>query len=459
MLTLLSADYRHAPVEVLEALSRGFEEPRRALPELRHRAGPVAVLATCNRFELYGADVDDPEELRTALGDACLLSSSVLAHLRVRSGGATARNLYSVASGIESMVVGEHEILGQVRAAFTTAVTAGTADESLAKLFHGAVRTGRRARAETGISQNAVSVSSIAAELATTPAGDAPVRLLVVGAGAAARRAAEAAVARGVDSLFVVNRTLRNAERVAAASGGNAATLDALPALLCGADAVITATSSPDQVIGLDTLSAVASRRDARPLTIVDIAIPRDVDPSARGLPGVIYHDVQDLRSISDGRSQARAAEVPAVRRIIEEEAADLERWWSTLDVLPTIRALTQRAEQVRLAEVARTERRTRPSAEERRQLDALTKALVKQLLHAPIAALRESPNGRELVGALETLFDLHEQPAQAPASATRSSGAQSPSRRGQTGRLSKHAPVRAAPESGAHVGAFPGST
>ncbi len=411
MLTLLGLSHRHAPLDVRERLAVATDDLPALMQRLPAHLGAGAIVATCNRFELYvSGDRSRDEMIDFLVAEAGFDRALAAEHFEDLRDEDAVRHLYSVASGIDSMVLGEPEILGQVRGAFSMMVRAGAEDALLSRLFHTAVRAGRRARADTGVGRHALSLSSIAVQETTALHPDLErARVLVLGAGEAGRQAAESLVDRGVAGVTVVNRTFARAEALAADLGGFAVPFEQLAAAVAEADVVIAASGSPQHLIECEQVAEVMRGRPDRPLLIVDIALPRDIDPAVRELTGVVYRDLDDLQAISERNARARQAEVASVREIVHEEAARFMQWWRTLEVVPTIAALTERAERLREQQLAKTLRTLDASPEVRDQLESLTRAIVKQLLHDPISTLRQRGDRDEYVHAVRKLFRLDE--------------------------------------------------
>lgn len=396
MLTMLGGTHRDTPFSMLERLQAGIADQITTLEALGSRLGPVVLLQTCNRFELYASGDVATECLLDAVSDVTgVAAEDVRAELHLSRGLDAAEHLYEVASGIDSLSLGEYEVLGQVRGAFSKAISAGTDDELLAHLFHGAVRTGRRIRAETAISRNALSISSIAAIQATEELPDiANSVVLVIGAGEAGRLTARALHEHGARDITILNRTEERARQVAATVGGRGAGLDQLSVELAHADVVVSATSSTSHVIDADAVSRARVGCSDRQLLLIDIAMPRDVEPRAAELPGVRYWGIEDLRSTSVRNACRRAAALPEAREVLAEELEKLSRWMSVRDVVPTIRELTDQADAIREAQVERALRRMSLTDQDRAQVELMTRSIVKQLLHAPISILRDGSDG-----------------------------------------------------------------
>ena len=403
MLTMVGLSHHNAPLAVRER----FAIPADGLPEVRRkvaeRFGSGAIVATCNRLELYVPGDHAPGELRGFLADAADVAPSLgERYLLPRCDEEAVSHLYAVATGIDSMVLGESEILGQVRGAFSATVSAGADTALLSRLFHTAIRVGRRARSETAIGHGALSISSIAAQQARALVPDlARASVLVIGAGEAGRLAAAALVDHGVGSIAVSNRTAARAEALAEELGGKAVPYESVGTALATADVIIAATDAPEPVLNTGRVASALVRREGSPMLIIDIGVPRDVEPAAG--------DIDDLQEVAARHAQARAAEVATVEAMIEAETADFVEWWDHLRIVPTITDLTESAERMRQAELDRTLRRFDATDEQREQLDAMTKALVRRILHDPIATLRERGDRDVYLDAVRKLFRLDE--------------------------------------------------
>ena len=409
MLTFVGTSHHLAPIEAREQLAIPGEAMPDVLARLSERFGAGALVNTCNRMEVYLAGKHPRREVLDFLAEATGADREVVERACMDLYDTEAvRHLYSVAAGVDSMVLGEYEVLGQVRAAFSAAVAAGTDDALLSKLFHTAIRTGRRARTETEIGRHAVSVSSIAVQQARVLFPELEhATVLVIGAGEAGRLAASALVDHGVREVLVVNRTASRAEALAAELGGRALPLDDLARALAQADIAIAAADTPEPLVSRDAVEHAMADRAGRSLLLIDIGMPRDCDPAVGEVGGVTYYDLDDLQAIAAEHRAARANELERVQAIVDEEAARFVQWWDRLQVIPTITALTDRAEQIRTTEVAKSLRRLQLSEEQQSQLDLLTKAIVKQLLHDPIAALRDRGDSEDYVDAARRLFRL----------------------------------------------------
>ena len=415
MITFAGMSHLTAPLDIRERLAIDEKALSGVLQRATETFGAATIINTCNRLELYLPGIHEPEAALGFLAVELNVDHEMMQrHFHVAYGADAVRHLYSVASGIDSMVLGETEVLGQVRSAFSATVSAGADNAMLSRLFHTAIRTGRRARNETAIGERSISVSSIAAQQARDLFPDlARASVLVVGAGEAGRLAAEAVVAYGAQHITVTNRTFERAEALAASLGGTAIPFaDAVEALRT-ADIVIAASGSPEALFEDAAVGEAVTHRDGQPLLIVDIGVPRDFHSTVREVPGVSYHDLDDLQEIASRNTEARTSEVAAVQTIVDQETSKFTEWWSQLQIVPTISAITDRAEELRRNELAKTMRHLKLTDDERTHVeelvDVLTRALVKQILHAPISTLRERGDQSTYLDTVRTLFRLDE--------------------------------------------------
>jgi glutamyl-tRNA reductase len=411
-LVCLGVSHRTAPVELRERFGTlGLGADR--CPEIDEHV----VLATCYRVELYAYLVEGVAEGRDVLIDALAEAhavdrSALVDHLYVHAGEDVALHLSRVASGLDSLVLGEAEILGQVREAYDEAKRDGTAGPVLELLFRTAVAVGRRARSETAIGANPATASSMALSLAAGALGDLRTkRALVVGAGRIALQTFKALRGRDVHEIAVANRTPERADEIAASFGATTYRLDDLGDALAWADVAVTATSSETPIVNADVVAAAMTSRADRPLVLVDLAVPADVERAAADVHGVRVFDVDDLRVGLDEAIASRLREVPKVETVVEEEVAEFGRRYRELDVEPLLAALRRRAERIREAEVERTLRKlgdVDPATAD--QITRLSRSLVKKLLHQPTARLRElagEGGGDDAAAAARDLFGI----------------------------------------------------
>lgn len=374
----------------------------------------LVILSTCNRLELYASGGDDaPEALIALIEEQSKVPASELEPVVYRLAGEEAvRHLCRTAAGLESMVIGEPQILGQISEAFAVAVAQRAAGHSLSTLFRGAIRAGRRARVETGINHNPASISSIAIKLVSEAVPDIPsANIIVLGAGEMAELALAAFQHRSAKHICVVSRTIEHAKRLADRFNGRVAALEHLQSELFNADVLVTSTSAPHHIVSRESVELVMALRSERPLAIIDIAVPRDVEPTVRSIPGVHYWDLDDLQHDVERTLAERAAEVPKVERVVDEEFARCLEELRQLDVQPLIADLRERAEAIRRASLERALHALgHVSVEQREAMEALSESLVNKLLHEPMVRLRADAKHGQAAGyamAVRHLFGL----------------------------------------------------
>jgi glutamyl-tRNA reductase len=295
-----------------------------------------------------------------------------------------------------------------VRAAFTAATAAGTHTPALSRLFHSAIRAGRKVRAQTRIGRYTVSVSSTAVALAKQTLGDLSGKtVLVIGAGDAGKLTAGTIAGSGIGRMLVTSRSAERTADLAASLGGEGVPFARRERAIEAADIVISSTSAQDFVVDRATVETAMQKRPGRALMLIDIAVPRDIDPAVREVPGVHLYDIDEVQSVAEQNLQLRHREIADAEKIVAAEAARFAEWLRTLEVVPTIAALRARAEDLRAAEVDRTLAKMQLSAADRRRIESMTAALVKKLLHDPVRALKTPGEGDRYVAAARALFDL----------------------------------------------------
>ena len=419
-ITLIGLDYHTAPLAVRErmgctvaglSLARWQADGR--FPDLRE----LVILSTCNRVEVYAAFASDVSHTRLLdlLGELTGVGTAVFAnHTYSHTGEAAASRLFRVAAGLESLVLGEPQILGQVTDAYMTAVSAKTIGPLLTELFRGAIRAGKRARSETGISHNPMSVSSLAIAQAHKTLGDLSARhCLIVGLGEMGQLALKRLRARKVENITLINRSPQRAAGLAQKHGLVTRPWEELPAALAEADVVISATGAPHAVITAEMVETAVTQRPDQPLILLDIAVPRDVDPAAARIPGVHLTDADQLQGDLDKALAARRREIPKVERIIKEELDTLTAQWRVLSVKPVIVNMRQKAEQIRREEMDRLQRRLgEVDPQTRQQLQFFSRSLVNKLLHEPTIRLKDKASHEEAgvyTAVISDLFGLEE--------------------------------------------------
>ena len=411
---VMGLNHRTAPLGARESVSLGRAELPDALARLKLEMDRGVLLATCNRTEVYTLAQDAEHGRRSLAGFIERQFGVNLAdlepYLYTLEQEPAVEHLFRVATGLDSLIIGESEILGQVREAYSAATKYGTAGGPLTRLFHEALRVGKRARSETAIGRNALSVSRACVEMARRALGDLRGRhAVVVGVGDAGQLAARALKDAGLTSLTITNRTLAHAEEMAEQLDAEVAPLDELPKLLTQADVVISSTGAPDFMLSEALVREAMADRPSRPLFLIDIAVPRDVDPLVAALPDVHLYTMYDLEMVAEANRQEREAAALHVEAIVVEEVDRFQSWWSSLAVTPTISAIRHQAEARRADEVRRAlAKLTGLSTEERERIEAMSKALVKKLLHNPTRALR-SRKDQPFTQAARELFGLDE--------------------------------------------------
>lgn len=404
----LGLSHHTAAVELREQLGCSLAEMQPYLAGLT-AVQELVIISTCNRIELYAAAVPGPVCPRTEL-------LQLLSHIRnlpaaafvdstfSLSDGEAVDHLHRVAAGLDSLVLGEPQILGQVTDAYMTAVSRHTTGPVLDALFKSAIRTGKRVRTETAISSNPASVSSVSITLAQRILGDLQQkRVLVLGVGEMGRLALKALRNRGIAHVSVINRTREKAETAVSNFAGRAYGLDELCQAIAEADVFITAAATPSPIVGA---TSIAERK--RPLVIVDIAVPRNVDTAVAGLPGVHLFDMDDLKATLDGSLAARQAEIPQVEAIIAQEINSLHSQLRELAIKPLIVDMRRKADQIREAELERTLRHLGDlDPQTLAHIQHFSRSLVNKLLHEPTLRLKEKASEDKADDYAATVRDL----------------------------------------------------
>jgi glutamyl-tRNA reductase len=406
-LTLVGVSHHSAPVELRErvALDAG------AAASLARRLGPESVvLSTCNRTELYLArDEHVEEEAVATLGDLAGDSSAALARALYRlRDDAAALHLFRVAAGLDSLVPGEGEILGQVRAAYE----AGETGPFLDRLCRQALHVGRRVRVETAIAESPASVPAAGAALAQQVFEQLDgKRVLLLGAGKMSELTARNLVSRGARIEAVANRTLAHAEELAARFRARAIDLSGVAAALETADIVVASTSASEPIVQRTDVARALPARRGRPLLLVDLAVPRDLDPAINELEACFLYDVDDLEAVVAETMSGRRSEAARAERLVAAEAERFREWQASLDVVPTIASLRALVDEIREGEVARAG--SRLSEHERRTVESVTSQIVAKLLHLPTIRMKEAAaaaDGVVYADVVRHLFGLEEE-------------------------------------------------
>ena len=414
-LVVVGVNQETAPVALRERLAFAAADLPDALAALRDVVAEGCILSTCNRTEIVGlaghAD-SGAESLARFLAESRGVSlAEIRPHLRTFAHEAAVEHLFMVAAGLDSMVLGEDQILAQVRAAFDSAAAAGALGPALHRLGDLALGAGKRVRAETVIGQGNLSVVSVALRLAFTELGAwQACTVLLVGGGDIAELVLKHLAKDRPAAITIVNRTYERAAALAARYGAAARPWADLATALASADVIVSCTSAPGVVLD----APVFAVRPDRPLLCLDLAVPRDIAPAARDLPGVTLHDVDALQALADEGWQQRAAAIAPARAIVAAETTRYMEWWRAREVAPAIAALRGHADAIREAEVARAlARLPELTPREAEVVRALAAGIVNKLLHRPITTLKTAPEGANMAVSLQELFGL---PADPPA-------------------------------------------
>ncbi len=412
-LVMTGVHQRTAPVALRERLAFGAAELPAALAHLHSYALEGFIISTCNRVEVYGI-TDSPagaHELANFLASWHKLDRHMIApYLYSYTGADVVRHAYRLAAGLDSMVVGEDQIVSQLKDALHNAHTAGTLGSMLHRLLHSALATGKQIRTQTGIARSHLSVVSVALDLARQTLGSlATGRTLVIGAGRMAELTLKHLRSETAGVILVTNRTLARAEHLAQRYGATAWPFELLEQAIYASDVVISCTASPDPVIHATMVEQALPGRST-PLLLLDLAVPRDIDRRIADLPGARLFDVDDMQPICEANRAARASEIAAAELVLEEAVAKFMRWWTSQQAVPTIKALRERAEAIRSAEVQRTlARLPQLSAQEQAAIQALSAAIVNKLLHDPINSIKSPDADADLVQAAQKFFGIQQ--------------------------------------------------
>lgn len=414
-LLALGVSHKTAPLGLRERLTLTEGRAVGVLRELTERdeIHEAAAISTCNRSEIYlfAADPVGAESLAlgTLAGEAGIRPTELVGNLYSHRGRDAAAHLFRVTAGLDSMILGEAEIQGQVKRAYELALVEGATGPILNRVFRAALAAGKRARTETGISTRALSVPSVAVELARRTLGELERRrVLVVGAGETAELTARALAARGLHAAFVANRHYDRAIGLAERFDGIAVRFEELPEQMTVADIVVASTSSPHHVVERDGLAEVMATRDGRPLLLIDLAVPRDIHPDCRDLVGVSLHDMDDLQTLVERNASGREAEATRAETILRGEVARLERWLASQEVTPTVAALRERATRIVERVLIENESRWEGLTDaDRERLRVAAGAIASRLLHEPTLRLKRSVGDEDAYARIAVLREL----------------------------------------------------
>jgi len=410
-------NHKTAPVElrertaVAEADIPALLQQLVAEPPIRE----AALLSTCNRVEFLLV-THDPDATIALIHEwfaktSDLLLESVTEHLYSHTSESAVRHLFAVATGLDSLVLGEPQILGQVKSAYERALAAGTAGHILHRLFQATFSAAKRARTETGIGRQAVNVSSCAVELAGRIFGDLTDKtVLLLGAGEMAELAAKHLQGNGVKDILVANRTLERATKLSREFDGHALTLDQLDDYLDAADIIISSTGANTYVLLPEPMQHAMEKRGQQPMFLIDIAVPRDIDPRVGELNGIYLYDIDDLQQVVQGHQENREKEAEAARMLLEEDAQGFLSWLKSLESVPLIRRVQEKMDMLRRDELEKARYLNGLDANQQEAVDRFSRALMKRFMHPTLKALKTLPEDIEgdlFMGAARTLFDL----------------------------------------------------
>ncbi|MDG1367414.1 MAG: glutamyl-tRNA reductase [Acidimicrobiales bacterium] len=414
----IGCNHRSTPLAVLERMTIAADDIPKALADLgsADNLSEVVVLSTCNRVEIYAYAErfhGGYQDIREFIGrHAGLAPEDIADHLYALHDAEAVRHLFSVTAGLDSAVVGEHEILGQVRTAWDRSSEHGNVGSVLGPLFRHALETGKRARTDTAIGRGIASVSQAAVALAADHLDGLEGRtVLVLGAGEMAEGTVKSLAAAGTSDIFVANRTWENAVRLAEVCGGTAVGLEQVPDALVAIDVLVTTTGAQDIIFELVDVVDVITRRTGRELVIVDVAVPRDVDPAATDLDGVVLLNMDDIGAFVDQQMTTRTRVVGNVESIVDEEVNRYQVVTSAREVAPLVSQLRTRGSEIADGELARFAAKLADlELAEREAVEAMAKGIVNKLLHEPTVRLKDAAGhakGDRLAESLRDLFDL----------------------------------------------------
>lgn len=434
---VVGLNIKSAPLELLERLSVHHSSTGDVVQELKALvpASAIVVLSTCNRLEIYATCVDPDltsEAIESWLGDGCGCDEGCIQSLNQLiygfSDDQAIRHLFEVATGLDSLIVGEAEILGQVSRAYSAACTVNATDKLMNVWFQRALHLGKKTRAQTALGRYSLSIGRIAVKLAVAHFGDvADKRALILGAGEMSELTAKYLVDHHFPVVMIANRSLAHAKTLAEEYGFEAYPLTTVEDCLLKADVVFSATSAKNVIVTRPMVERAMEARGGAPLLFIDMAIPRDVDPDVALVPGVALHNINELRDVADRHQAQRAMAVGAVRELVEEEVADFRHWMHSLELVPTITALRSYADSIKEERLAAAlDKLPDLSPAEQHTVHILATTIADSFVRAPIESLKThagSPMTRDYARMLHELFDLpaEEMPSCVPAASSQS--------------------------------------
>ncbi len=423
-LLTIGISHKTAPVALRERVALTESEAERFIRDLvsNDDLREAVVISTCNRTEVYivarNAVEAESVLLSKLAGRAGIRPTELVEIVYSPRNCDAARHLFSVTAGLDSMIVGENEVQGQVRRAYEAALGAGTTGPFTNRLFRAALRAGKRVRSETALGTARVSVPSVAVALARETVGELGEKnVVVIGAGETAELTARALSEQGVTTLFVANRRIERARELAQRFGGGVGSLDELPQRMLEADIVVASTSSPHPIVGASELEQIMLARDGRPLLLIDIAVPRDIEDSCNAIPGVRVLNMDDLQSAAARNLEVREGEREQASEIIEDEITRFSGWMAQQGATPTIAALREHGSAIVEQVLAENDGRWESvSSRDVARIEAVARAVMQRLLHEPTIRTKalEQSGGHGRIAVLRELFGLDEVPEEA---------------------------------------------
>lgn len=396
-LITIGINHRTAPIGVREKIWFSTDETKNILPQLKEKFFKECVLiSTCNRTEVYGIPIDEVEEAKGVIGLLISFKDSgnivKQDHFYELHSSLAVSHLFKVVSGIDSMVLGDVQIISQMKEAYLTASNMKTVGKFTARLFDTAFHVGKRSRTETEIGEGAVSVSYGAVELANKIFADLNKHTaLVIGAGETAQLTAKHLQSKNIGKLIFTNRTREKAEAIASEINGNVIDFDSFQSELKNVDIIISSVTIPSYILTAQQIQGAMRQRHNNPLFIIDIGVPRNVDPEASKIDNVFLNDIDALNNMIDKNLEKRRAEIPKVKKIVFEELEQFYNWFRSLQVNPTIQELRTQFELIREDEVRKNINRFNEADKE--LVEILTKRIVNKILHTPIVNLKSGTN------------------------------------------------------------------
>ena len=413
-INLVGINHSTAPITVREAAAISTEKIFDSLSLLRQYVPRGVILSTCNRTEVYTIDKDEHNAEKASVdflqAHLNISDTDLSQYIYVLNDRVAVEHLFRVACGLESMIVGEFEVLGQVGYALEAAEKAGMVNLPLRHIFRSAIRAGRRVRDETGISRNALSVSSVAVDLAAGIVGDLKeCKMLVIGAGEAGSLVAKVARDRGVSRMVIASRTQEKALALTAMLGGLPIGLNNLVEELSTTNIVVTCAGAPHRILSIRHVKEAMEKRPELPLVIIDIAVPRNVEPEAGEISNVFLYDIDGLTEISSLNREQREGEMQNAAEIIAAEMDKFVSWWRAFEIRPVVKALMKKAEDIRSTQLNKTLKKLPPlSDEELNSLEAMTMSIVTKILKDPVHHLKAGGGNSDYTEMVKELFQLN---------------------------------------------------